>query len=88
MLRQLYFLSLAVPRVLSERRAKVLKRNRLVACHTNLVLIINVDINIFMPDIGMRHIHSVSCLSIGPILVYTKDNTLHAQIHVRYNLAN
>ena len=42
----------------------MLIRNRLVACHTDLVLIINVEINIFMPDILMRPIHSVSCLSI------------------------
>ena len=27
-------------------------RNRLVACHTDLVLIISVEINIFMPDMN------------------------------------
>ena len=30
----------------------VLKRNRLVACHTDLVLIINVEIKIFRPDMN------------------------------------
>ena len=35
----------------------------------------------------MNTINSVSSICIK-LLVYTTDNTLHAQIHVRYNLAN
>ena len=36
------FTKLAVPRVLSERRAKVLEKNSLVASHTDSLLIINI----------------------------------------------
>ena len=46
------FTKLAVPRVLSERRAKVLKRNRLVESHTDSLLILNIEINIIRPDLN------------------------------------
>ena len=46
------FTKLAIPIVLSERRAKVLKRNRLVASHTDSLLIINIEINIITPDLN------------------------------------
>ena len=46
------FTKLAVPRVLSEKRAKVLKRNSLVASHTDSLLIINFEINIIRPDLN------------------------------------
>ena len=59
----------------------MLKRNRLVACHTALVLIINVEINIFRPDINETYPQSVVFIYV---LVCTTDNTLHAQIHVTY----
>ncbi len=40
------FTKVAVPRVLSEKRAKVLKRNSLVASHTDSLLIINFEIKL------------------------------------------
>ena len=46
------FTKLAVPRLLSERRAKVLKRNRLVASHTDSLPILNIEINIIRPDLN------------------------------------
>ena len=60
-----------------------------MAYHTDLVVIIIVEIYIIRPDMNetYHYMYSVLCLSII-ILVYTTYNTLHAQIHVRYNLAN
>ena len=46
------FTKSAVPRVLSERRAKVLEKNSLVASHTDSLLIINIEINIIRPDLN------------------------------------
>ena len=46
------FTKLAVPIVPSEKRAKVLKRNSLVASHTDSLLIINFEINIIRPDLN------------------------------------
>ena len=43
----------------------MLKRNWLVAYHTDIVLIINVEINLIRPDINEIYQYSVSCLSIG-----------------------
>ena len=53
MLCQLYCLSISKlsQECFPKDEQNVLKRNRLVACHTDLVLIINVEINICMPDI-------------------------------------
>ena len=48
----------------------VLKRNKLVAYHTDLVLIIIVEINIIRPDMNEAYQLGVSCLSII-ILVFT-----------------
>ena len=42
---------------------------------------------IYLGQIWMRPIHSVSCLSIF-MIVYTTYDTLHAHMYVRYNLAN
>ena len=63
----------------------MLKRNRLVAYHTDSVLIINVDINIIRSDMNETN---QWCVVFIYILLYTTYNTLHAQIHVRYNLTN
>ena len=46
------FTKLAVPIAPSEKRAKVLKRNSLVASHTDSLLIINFEINIIRPDLN------------------------------------
>ena len=48
----------------------MLKRNRLVAYHTDLVLIINVEINIFRPDMNETY---PLCVAFIYILVYTTD---------------
>ena len=52
MLCQLYCLSISkLPKECFPKEwQNVLKRNRLVVCHTDLVLKHNVDINIFRPD--------------------------------------
>ena len=52
----------------------VLKRNMLVAYHTDLVLIINVEINIIRPDLNDIYQY---CVVFIYILVYTSYNTLH-----------
>ena len=54
MLCQLYCLSISKlsQECFPKEEQNVLKRNRLVAYHTDLVLIINVEINIFRPDMN------------------------------------
>ena len=80
MLRQLYFFltKLAVPRVLSERRAKVLKRNTLVASHTDSLLLNNIEINIIRPHLIYTYQH---CVIFTYILVYMTENIIQVQLH-------
>ena len=54
MLWQIYCLSISrlSQECFPKDEQNVLKRNRLVACHTDLVLIINVEINIIRPDMN------------------------------------
>ncbi len=54
MLCQIYRLSISMlsQECFPKDEQNVLKRNMLVAYHTDLVLIINVEINIFRPDMN------------------------------------
>ena len=72
------FKKLAVPSVLSERRANVMKRNRLVACHTDSFLIISIEIKIVRPDLNQTYEYCVIFTYI--ILVYVTENII--QLHV------
>ena len=47
------FNKLPVPRVLSERPGKRAEKNRLVAYHTDSLLIIIIEINIIWPDLNL-----------------------------------
>ena len=80
MLYQLYFLSkswLSLECFLKDDQ-NVLKRNRLVACHTDSFLIISIEINIIKPDLNQTYEYCVIFTYI--ILVYVTENII--QLHV------
>ena len=54
----------------------MLKRNMLVAYHTDSLLIINIEINIIRPDLNY------TCQYCAIILVYVTENNKQAQLHV------
>ena len=78
MLCQLYFLSISwlFQECFLKDEQNVLKRNWLVAYHTDSLLIINIEINIIRPDLYQTYEYCVIFTYI--ILLYVTENIIQA----------